>query len=109
MNKMTLEMEMELWRRRSESAFGRKLKEIIDYTKDFFCVDVDEYGLKYTPVSSLLTVYSLDGEEFPIYKNLVSILENYDMGVLKREEGWTFTSHHKKLGILVSELRLLAL
>lgn len=94
----SLELEMELWKRRSESEFGKKLAEIVEHTKGFFVEEDEGYGIVCTPISKLKSIYSVDGDAKSIYLRCVSLLTDYDV----------ICDEDVELNIMLNELKRLA-
>ena len=77
--KMTIEEEMALWEARANDEFGKTLKEIEKASMNYFGCDEDEYGIRSTPLSYPITVYSLDGNRKYTAKVIIATLEEWDI------------------------------
>ena len=77
--KMTLDEEMAIWEARANNEFGKTLKEIEKASMNYFGCDEDEYGIRSTPLSYLITEYSLDGNRKHTAKVIIATLEEWDI------------------------------
>lgn len=77
--KMTLDEEMAMWEARANDEFGKTLKEIEKASMNYFGCDEDEYGIRSTPLSYLITAYSLDGNRKYTAKVIIATLEEWDI------------------------------
>ena len=77
--KMTLDEEMAMWEARANDDFGKTLKEIEKASMNYFGCDEDEYGIRSTPLSYLITAYSLDGDRKYTAKVIIATLEEWDI------------------------------
>ena len=77
--KMTLDEEMAMWEARANDEFGKTLKEIEKASMNYFGCDEDEYGIRSTPLSYLITAYSLDGNRKHTAKVIIATLEEWDI------------------------------
>lgn len=75
----SLDEEMELWEARANDDFGKTLKEIEKASMNYFGCDEDEYGIRSTPLSYLITAYSLDGNRKHTAKVIIATLEEWDI------------------------------
>ena len=74
-----LDSEMEIWKQRSESEFGKCLKKIDKKVTNLLGTSADEYGFHNSPIGQIITAYSLDGDKMYTARAIKSMLENYDM------------------------------
>ena len=74
-----LDSEMDMWKQRGESEFGKCLKKIDKKVIDLFGTSADEYGINNSPIGQIITAYSLDGDKMYTARAIKSTLENYDM------------------------------
>ena len=77
--KMTIDEEMAMWEARANDEFGKTLKEIEKASMNYFGCDEDEYGIRSTPLSYLITAYSLDGNRKHTAKVFIATLEEWDI------------------------------
>ena len=77
--KMTLDEEMAMWEARANDEFGKTLKEIEKASMNYFGCDEDECGIRSTPLSYLITEYSLDGNRKHTAKVIIATLEEWDI------------------------------
>ena len=77
--KMTLDEEMAMWEARANDDFGKTLKDIEKASMNYFGCDEDEYGIRSTPLSHLITAYSLDGNRKHTAKAIIATLEEWDI------------------------------
>ena len=77
--KMTIEQEMQLWQERANDEFGTCLKEIEKASMKYFGCDEDEYGIRSTPLSYLVTAYSLDGNRKYTARAFIETLTEWDV------------------------------
>ena len=73
-----LDKEMAIWQERSNSEFGKIIKQLDDIMKEMFSEE-GEYGWEVSPISNIVTEYSLDGNKKVTAKSIYRVLENYDM------------------------------
>lgn len=74
-----LEDEILIWKKRENDEFGKILKKIEEKVIELFGVTKDEFGIECSPVSYVITAYSLDGNKKYTAKRIYQMLENYDM------------------------------
>jgi len=77
--KFNLDEEMALWKARENDDFGKTLREIEKASMNYFGCDEDEYGIRSTPLSYLITAYSLDGNRKYTAKVIIATLEEWDI------------------------------
>ena len=77
--KFNLDEEMALWEARANDEFGKTLKEIEKASMNYFGCDEDEYGIRSTPLSYLITAFSLVGYRKYTARVVLAIIEDYDM------------------------------
>ena len=77
--KSKLDEEMAMWEARANDEFGKTLKKIEKASMKYFGCDEDEYGIRSTPLSYLITAYSLDGNRKYTAKVIIATLEEWDI------------------------------
>lgn len=90
--KMTLDEEMELWKKRSNDEFGQILTKIKDATKDYL-YSWEYMGIEYNELSEPITAYALDGNRFYTATQIKNILLEFDI-----------LGNHSNIKKLVNEL-----
>lgn len=76
---MKIDQEMQLWENRSNDIFGTMLSTLRKVTKDYFVPEKNEYGISTSPISSLITLYAVDGNIKNVYERAHNICENWDL------------------------------
>ena len=77
--KMTIDEQIAMWEARANDEFAQTLKEIEKASMNYFGCDEDEYGIRSTPLSYLITAYSLDGNRKYTAKVIIATLEEWDI------------------------------
>ncbi len=76
---MTIEQEMKLWQDRANDEFGTCLKNIEKASMKYFGCEEDEFGIRSTPLSYLITAYSLDGDRKYTARVIIATLTEWDV------------------------------
>lgn len=77
--KLDLDDEMKLWRKRSEDEFGSELGKMTDCIRDYEVPYKDEYGITNYPSEMFQSLYALDGNRQQVAIKALRYLFQHDL------------------------------